>query len=341
MKKISTTKGRTLKATPVFDTYWRFAAKRQEIFMKRVKGLQGPWIKDEILAKHRFTNVYRASDRVSQYLIKKVIYSGPQDIENIFFRTLLFKIFNKIETWEAIEDKVGEISINTYNFRKYSYILDRRMSKKIPNYSAAYIMPSPHYNRSKKHKNHLKLIEFMLKDGAPRKVVKTKSLKELYEIILSYPSLGSFLAFQFSIDLNYSPLTSFSEFDFVVAGPGAQNGIKKCFYDDGGLTYEEIIYEMAVMADREFDRLNLNFKSLWGRPLQLIDCQNLFCEVDKYARLAHPEFQGKTKRTKIKQKYSKSLGPVPQWYPPKWNLKVNKKDLALLKTTSDQISFEF
>ena len=34
----------------------------------------------------------------------------------------------------------------------------------------------------------------------------------------------------------------------------------------------------------------LDFQNLWGRRLQLIDCQNLFCEVDKYSRVypAHP-----------------------------------------------------
>ena len=30
----------------------------------------------------------------------------------------------------------------------------------------------------------------------------------------------------------------------------------------------------------------VEFRDLWGRPLQLIGCQNLFCEVDKYARVA-------------------------------------------------------
>lgn len=32
--------------------------------------------------------------------------------------------------------------------------------------------------------------------------------------------------------------------------------------------------------------LGLRFRSLAGRRLKLIDCQNLFCEVDKYARVA-------------------------------------------------------
>jgi hypothetical protein len=30
--------------------------------------------------------------------------------------------------------------------------------------------------------------------------------------------------------------------------------------------------------------------TLFGRSLQLIDLQNRFCEIAKYARVAHPEF---------------------------------------------------
>ena len=44
--------------------------------------------------------------------------------------------------------------------------------------------------------------------------------------------MGDFLAFQLLIDLNYSNLTDFSEMDFVVAGPGARDGIRKCSGDD-------------------------------------------------------------------------------------------------------------
>ena len=53
--------------------------------------------------KHIITNVYRATDRVSQYLIRNVIYKNIKRYkpEDILLRILVFKIFNKIETWEV------------------------------------------------------------------------------------------------------------------------------------------------------------------------------------------------------------------------------------------------
>jgi alpha-glutamyl/putrescinyl thymine pyrophosphorylase clade 1 len=84
-REIKLARGSTLKASPVFDSYWKFACKRREIELKRLAGDPPPWADDPVLAKHRFTNVYRASDRVSQYLIKNVIYEGRQTAQEIFF----------------------------------------------------------------------------------------------------------------------------------------------------------------------------------------------------------------------------------------------------------------
>jgi hypothetical protein len=88
-----------------------------------------------------------------------------------------------------------------------------------------------------------------------------------------------------------------------------------------------IIRLMADNQEKEFDRLNLNFHNLWGRKLQLIDCQNIFCEVDKYSRVAHPHINGYSHRTRIKQKFTDNeKEPIEFYFPPKWginNLKIN------------------
>ena len=90
----------------VFDTYWRFAAERQDIYFKRVEGRSEPWTSDPVLKENKFTNAYRASDRVSQYLIKEVMYGRALAPRDSLLRILLFKFFNKIETWELIEESL-------------------------------------------------------------------------------------------------------------------------------------------------------------------------------------------------------------------------------------------
>ena len=141
-----------------------------------------------------------------------------------------------------------------------------------------------------------------------------------FDLLRSYPTLGDFLAYQYVTDLNYSTVTNFTEMEFVVPGPGAVDGIRKCFMDTAGMPEAEVIRFMADRQEIEFERLGLDFMPLWGRRLQLIDCQNLFCEVDKYARVHHPDIGGVSGRTKIKQKFRPTAEPVSYWYPPKWGI---------------------
>jgi len=313
---------RKLKPTIVFDTYWRFAAERQEIFLRRAAGKSLPWTDDPILCEYRFTNVYRASDRVSQYLIRNVIYKGEQSPKDLFFRTLLFKIFNKIETWELLVRHFGLPSSSDFNVEHYNQVLLREIESGKAIYSAAYIMPSgpKSVHGGRKHHFHLSLLSQMLKDNLPERIADAGSLQGTYNLLLACPSIGPFLAYQFAIDLNYGEFLKADEMEFVVPGPGALDGISKCFAATGDCSPADIIRMVTEHQSEEFERLGLRFRDLWGRPLQLIDCQNVFCEISKYARVRHPEIAGVANRTRIKQKYRPTEAPVNYWFPPKWGL---------------------
>lgn len=308
----------------VFDTYWRFAAERQQIFFRRLSSQPGPWSEDSILTVHKFTNAYRASDRVSQYLIKEVIYNDalPRSPQEVFFRIMLFKLFNKIETWELLKSAFGSITYEDYSLKRYDTVLAKAKASGARIYSAAYIMPpgGSSFGMQAKHQNHLLLLERMIDDRLPERLAQLPSMQTGFEALKSYPTIGDFLAYQFITDLNYSELTNFGEMDFVIPGPGARDGLRKCFTDPGGLSEPELIRLMADIQEEEFDRLGLEFKSIWGRRLQLIDCQNLFCEVDKYARVAHPDVIGITGRSRIKQKFKLTAALPAPFYPPKWGL---------------------
>lgn len=115
---------------PVYDTFWRFASERQRVFLARLSGAPAPWTADPILRGHRFTNVYRASDRVSQYLIRRVIYRDdlPSARAEVFFRILLFKLFNRIQTWEHLEKDLGPLTTNRFVFADFARSLARLQS---------------------------------------------------------------------------------------------------------------------------------------------------------------------------------------------------------------------
>lgn len=309
--------------TLVFDTYWHFAAERQNVFMRRMTGESSPWTDDPILRTYKFTCPYRAADRVSQYLIRNVIYDGVErDARDIIFRILLFKTFNKIETWEFLKERLGDLSARDFNTTIYGIALDLRREAGESIYSAAYVMPQPDYGLSGgKHWNHLALIRDIV-DNYADAIARARSMSQVFRILRERAGIGDFLAYQYAVDLNYSEVCSFSESTFVVPGPGARDGIRKCFSALGGLDETGVIARVCEVQEVEFARLGLNFQRLGGsRPLQWIDCQNLFCEVDKYSRVAHPEVVGISGRSKIKQKFAAHLQPLLNYaYPPKWGI---------------------
>ncbi len=317
--------GMQIRTTSLFPVYWYFAAERQNIFRRRLANISsGLLTSDPILSEYKFTNAYRASDRVSQYLIRNVIYRNDlsQESDEVFFRIMLFKLFNKIQTWEFLERHFGLLTLSNFSCKDFDKKLLQEIKQGHKIYSAAYIMPSAKetFGNKYKHQNHLCLIEYLLCKEIPNKIKGANSLRESYEILRSIPSIGPFLAFQYAIDLNYSNLTNFDESEFVVAGPGALDGISKCFVSTEDIPADQIIHYMFANQEYYFRKFSCNFISLWGRPLQLIDCQNIFCEISKYARIAFPEIIGRIGRNRIKQRYRIRTPISRPWYPPKWGL---------------------
>ena len=71
--------------TEAYEYYWKFATERQSIFYNRYEN-KAKITNNPILKKYKFTNAYRASDRVSQYLIKEVIYKNNNySLDDILF----------------------------------------------------------------------------------------------------------------------------------------------------------------------------------------------------------------------------------------------------------------
>jgi hypothetical protein len=155
-------------------------------------------------------------------------------------------------------------------------------------------------------------------DKVQDKILKARDMEESFKIIRSYPLIGNFMSYQLVTDINYSDIVDWSETSFTVAGPGSERGIKKCFTSLGDMTNEDAIKYMYDHQDEEFIRLGLPFKRIGNRPLQYIDCQNLFCELDKYCRQALPSL--KSNREKIKKKYTSSKRAINYFYPPKWHI---------------------
>lgn len=304
----------------LYRAYWMFAAERQRIFMRRVAGEPSPWTEDAILTRYRFTNPFRASDRESQSLIRKAIYAeGDFTSDDVLFRVVLFRLFSRTSTWLALERELGPLTRTTLTGKRLLPVL-QRLQRSGPIYTNAFILCANNaFGYDDKVSNHVALLRLMFRRRAlPLAVARAQSLKELYETLIDYPLIGPFMAYQLAIDVNYSELVDFHEDEFTVPGPGAERGIRKIFPSAQRREMSDIIRWVAEHQERECDQLGLDLPTLFGRRLHAIDCQNLFCEIDKYTRVAFPRLT--SERSQIKSVFRPSDEPLQLFFPPKWQL---------------------
>lgn len=322
----------------VLRYYFYFINERMKIFWRRCEG-QATLTDDPILRKYKFTNVYRALDRVSQYLIRNVIYKNihlysPHDV---LLRILVFKIFNRIDTWEYLTEFYGDIKESHFDVKSISVLLSERQSY-APIFNNAYMMTGSHtkYNYlPTKHEKWLTMVkQEFLGDNVVDEVLTAASLEDVYKSLRKCSFMGDFLAYQYTIDFNYSPYVNFSEDSFVKAGIGAIRGIKKCFISYGHEYEDAIKYVHDHFTELLEKYQESDFKPLPGRSPSLLDLQNCFCETDKYLREAMPEL--KVDNTRIKQRYKPSYGNINVTLPDKWHIYIkglcihsNSKELTL------------
>lgn len=327
----------------IYDLYWQFASRRQAVFEKRRSGAPGPWTDDEILQVYKFCNVYRAADRVSQYLIRHVAYTdetvGPADR---LFQIIAFRTFSSIDTWEGVKEVLGH-SPNLADLASGAFVRSLDVVKRRNGglYTGAFILcANKAFGHDEKHHNHIALFKHMfLGHEFARHALGVNSLEAIVKYIESFPLMGPFMAYQIAIDLNYSELFDFGENDYTQAGPGAVRGLKKAFVDLGDFSPADTIRWMVDRQDAEFARLGLSFSGLFGRPLHAIDCQGLFCELDKYCREAAPQLL--SNRSRIKRRFSPSRDLFALFFPPKWGLNVESQIASEQPQARRQAQYEF
>lgn len=279
----------------------------------------GSWTDNPILRKWPFCNTFRVLDKLSQFIIREVIETGSQEPKEIVFRVLLFNSFTKIQTYKLLQEQVGPISWATYDRDKYECVLDQAREEGTSLYTGSFQKPAPNFGREAAFKNHLDLLEVLMCDDLAGRLAKFVYMADAFEHLASYPGLGDFTAYQLLLNLSYSSVINFSESDFVVAGIGAHSGLSKLFGNSMKKAIEAVPgIEIDVMRwlqktqGKHFQRLGLEFSGLGPKrlPMQLCDVEHALCEVDKYARLAHPNIRGLHGRVNIRKKL---FNPSPDY----------------------------
>jgi hypothetical protein len=128
-----------------------------------------------------------------------------------------------------------------------------------------------------KHERYLKLVGHMMSTHLTDKLQAAKTYEEAFQILQAHPLHGqNFLAMQHLTDINYSEVIDFDEDAFFVPGPGALDGLQKCFDVELTQGLANTFLEACAYKQEEFFRqFGVKPVTLFGRRLYGIDCRNL------------------------------------------------------------------
>ena len=135
-----------------------------------------------------------------------LIYEGPQEPRELFSRILLFKLFNRIETWQLLQREAGPLHTDGFCVGRCDRVLTAAMNRGERVYSAAYLMPSGGEGApfARKHRMHLELLARMLRDELPERIADVGTMAQAFAALRTYHTIGDFLAYQYITDLNDS-----------------------------------------------------------------------------------------------------------------------------------------
>ncbi|KAI0820840.1 hypothetical protein BC628DRAFT_1465886 [Trametes gibbosa] len=319
--KVVTFGGQNFRPNVVLDTFFVFVAERHRIHQRRLLGAPQPWTTDSILATYPFTNVFRVYDRVTQYILHNVIERGDQGLQEQCFRIMLFRSFNRMETWELLTAHFGELTWREFDVDAYDEVLLAEQRGN-PLYNHAYIIPSPKLGGRANASNHLRLVQLMMEEDLPGQLQKLRHLKDAHGRIGLFPGMGDFMALQLLLDLNMTAHFNYPEDEWVALGPGSQACLLKIFGPSiRGFELDALRY-LHRTQHAHFARLRVRpdcIPRLPGRPhgLSMVDLEHALCECEKYSRAHHPSILGKRQKV-AKRAFAPRPEPITADVPPHW-----------------------
>ena len=281
------------------DLFWKYIIERYRIYLKKKKGEDYPWTQDPILLKWKFTNVFRETDPGTLFLINNIIPNFSVDFENLLFNIIIYRIYNRIETFKYI----GNQKIADFNRENLEISLREIVTNGNKVFTNAFIVPSYRFVCPEKDKigRSCILIE-QIRNIIPTissKILTEKNSEYTFNEIMNFPGIGKFLSYQICVDLGYWNTEIFNEDEFVIAGPGCINGLNKLFIDKKKLSYEECISYLVKKQYEGFKSNNIDinyfFKDREEPYLNLMSMENCLCEISKYLKIYYNEGRARNK----------------------------------------------
>lgn len=273
-----------------------FVWEREVIRVVKERGGEHPWTKDPVLNKYKFTNVRRRDDRVSRWVIDKIITpnAGRQDL---WFILLIARIINWPPTLQRLIDEgILFEPAGFFEPAEFSESIERLKSEGNKIYSGAYMVyptkMDPGGVKSLAIARYIIQPALSLGDEIDYALSSNSGGIEKFVTTLSTSfGISTFMAGQVAADLTYCDQLGASDdlYTYAPIGPGSSRGLNYLLNRAPNAGWTTDNFNRELMKIREQVITNLGLKDL-----TLHDVQNVMCEFSKYCRTVLGEGKPKT-----------------------------------------------
>lgn len=270
-------------STKMLEKFLYWIKERERIRLKRARGEAPAWTTDAILAKHRFCNVRRRDDRVSQWIRLNVILPNPRHPALWAFLGLV-RMVNWPPTIQAMMDeKLWPSEIPDWDAMADVMMDIRKKGGKV--WTGAFMVHG-HPGQSKPRY----IVDTCIKSLWDKRdhfesVRDWRSRRLAHQEIEKLPGWGSFMAGQLVDDWTWTPFLGNATdlMTWAPLGPGSTKGLNLLFHQGNPNTKWR--QEDAAVA---FNALRLHVMLKLGSDyadVTAMDIQNCCCEFSKYYRI--------------------------------------------------------
>lgn len=278
-----------------------FVWERENTRLLRLAGKpRDEWTTNPVIRKYKFTNIHREHDRVSQWLIDRVMKPN-EGRRDLWFILIICRLINWPPTLQRlIDDGILFRDAGDFNTDDFSASIEDFRVEVGKVYSGAYMVyptkMDPGGVKSKALGKHIIKPILVVAEDIDHELYRTDmegSVARFVSTLSKCFGISTFMAGQVAADLTYQngPLCDANDiYTYAPIGPGSQKGLNYLHKRSAFANWKQADFNKALMVI-----FNAIYTELKIATLTLHDVQNIMCEYSKYCRAVLGE--GKPKNT--------------------------------------------
>lgn len=257
--------------------YLEFVEERHRVWELRQIGAPTPWSRDPILARKKFTNVFRVLDPGSQFVFELGDFPDPR---TVLMRLFLYRHTGRVEAWEHMQVDLGGYpqmdDLDTVLECWQAY-----RDEGNPIFTGAYLVyPQSSSPGTDKLESIIRLTQRLFaEEGLAEEFLQAPTMEARFRALRRHKGVADFMSMQILTDWGY--LYPQDENEFVVPGPGCRKGIMAITDTPDQVGFLRFARE-EVLAGGWVPMLS--FENGTYRVPSIMDVQNTMCEFSKYVR---------------------------------------------------------